>query len=371
MTLGDLIRQMRTQRRLTQTRLARLVGTNQTTISRWENNHARPSAAELKRLGRALERRLLEREYLDVYLPKLLESLLQFGEVPVRRYPAPPSDLAVERGGRFVATPLLLEIAQAVDNVAELLTRWLQLAQPTEGIKSVVDEARDAIACKVVAGEVQAYVEATTPLTKAYLDIALQHSRISGALQANLECGVLRPVLPRTVVQPRRALTVGSYIPVQRQLVDGDNSPPCKNVIDDPVHAAVMVLATACRFPSCIFEKTVILDSGGNLTLQIEAEDRSWTGPLHYGLLAVLKAARFVCFTPLRQDTWALATRRAVDELVVAGLLHAIGPCISVPESFWSAVASNPDHRLNRGEKLTRSAISDRFFAFVEGDLHA
>ena len=374
MTLGRLLHQMRIQRRLTQMQLARLVGTNQTAISRWENDLDRPTPQQLQRLGQVLERPLAEREYLDVLLPLLISRLLQFGEVSAQRHRAAPSDLAVERYGRLIATPFLLEAAEPVRNVEDVIARWLELVvngAAEAGNSQSAWSLRDDIARAVATNEIRAVHGTSLFLDHGYLDHPLPVSTAVGALQQNLECAVMRPIMPRPSPSPRLTrLSVGRFIPVLRQRTTSDEPLRSPDLLDDPVHSAVMLLATASRFPSSTVSAT-IFDIAGELSLHIEGGDASWSGPLHDGVRAALRAVDFLCITPLGREGWAYTARVAVDELVDVHLLRMNGPCVEVCEDFWSRVAANPGHRLNRGEKQSRARISERFFAMLNGDAHA
>jgi transcriptional regulator with XRE-family HTH domain len=370
MTLGQLLRRMRAERGLTQARLARLAGTNQPTISLWENDRDRPTAPWLERLGTALQRPIVEREYLDVALPSLIEGLLTFGEVPSRGRRTPPSDLAVERGGLLVAAPLLLEIAQAVRTAEELLARWIHLAEVCEAGTTGTTATRDAIACKLMEDEIRVLQCAPSKLTAGYIEHPLDADGDVGSLQANLALQVVRPLLPRASISREAALTIGRFIPVPRQRFTPAEPIRSRDALDDPVNAAVMLLATASRFPSCAIREVTILDSADELTVSVESDTRSWIGPLHRAVLAVLHSADFLCLTPLGRDTWSTTIRQAVDELVSMGLLQARGPRIEILERFWSAVASHPNHRFNRGEKRVRAIISSRLFLMLDGEVH-
>lgn len=54
MFLGEKIRQLRQQNRLTQDQLADLIKTHQYLVSHWEQNYVKPTLYSLKKLARAL-----------------------------------------------------------------------------------------------------------------------------------------------------------------------------------------------------------------------------------------------------------------------------------------------------------------------------
>lgn len=54
MTIGSRIRELRKEKRLTQTDLAKLINVSQQTITKWENDSAEPSGGAIKSLSNVL-----------------------------------------------------------------------------------------------------------------------------------------------------------------------------------------------------------------------------------------------------------------------------------------------------------------------------
>lgn len=52
MNTGDIIRNLRKNRKMTQTDLAKLINVSQQTITKWENNSAEPSGGAIKSLAK-------------------------------------------------------------------------------------------------------------------------------------------------------------------------------------------------------------------------------------------------------------------------------------------------------------------------------
>ena len=87
MTVGERIQRLRTERRLSQERLAELVGVSRQAVSKWELNTAQPDTDKLIPLARAL----------GVSVDKLLGNGTENkgGEVPPpKAFPGPPGWLA-------------------------------------------------------------------------------------------------------------------------------------------------------------------------------------------------------------------------------------------------------------------------------------
>lgn len=369
MSIGRLIRTRRRWRGLTQTELAKLIGTNQTRISLWERGKDTPSGVQLEAIGRQLHAPIAERGYLDVTLPELLERLLLTGEVASQGHRKPPTDFAAERAGRLVATPFLLELAQTTPTVGALVSKWLDIFAAALGKSLPVGEKRDVLARMLAVDEISVAEERHVQLDDSYLSQSLPPPGSDGVLQRNVLSGVTRPILPRpTDPTDGSTLTLGQFIPVLRPVIMKGEPPLPKHLLDDPLHAAVMLLATCSRFPSSDI-KAAIFDTPDGLRLDVGDSHRTWSGTLRDGVVALLRTVDLVCMRPLGRDGWGETTRLAVADLVREQLLTVKGPCIEVDEAFWSTVAANPGHQLNRGEKLSRARVSERLLSVLYGDI--
>jgi hypothetical protein len=269
-----------------------------------------------------------------------------------------------------VATPFLLQTAETTPTVEALVTHWLNLFDAAEAKPIPAWEKRDAFARKLAADEICVAHEQQLQLDAGYLDHPLPPPGGDGVLQRNLVCGVTRPILPRPAAlgAGSKLRGVGQFIPVLRQPEMYGEPPLPTHLLDDPVRAAVMILATCSRFPSSDI-KAAIFDTPDGLRLDVEDSRRTWSGALSDGVVALLHAVDFFCMRPLCRDGWAETTRLAFADLLREQLLSVNGPCVEVDEAFWSAVAANPGHQLNRGEKLSRARASERLLSLLCGDI--
>jgi transcriptional regulator with XRE-family HTH domain len=347
MTIGMIIRRARMERGLTQASVAWRIGTSQTSISYWENDQYRPNMADLHRLEQLLEAPIRKQEYLEVLLPLILDDLLRHGEGRASGAPNPPPDLAVvQSSGRLVASPLLLAMAEVSRDVPELLERWKR--RSNDGTLTHL------------AG-ISGFGDTIATLDERYSSCPTDRTSSLGPLSANLGCGVLRPLLPRSPAQARQPVTIGAFIPIQRPPISGLERGGVVTLFDDPVHSAIMVLATLPRFPSTLLHSCVLVERQSALLVRFECAAGSWEGFLHEAVVVALSACCFVCFTPFGGDGWRKTVDSAVEELACEGALCRRGPTVLVGDDFFAGVASNPNHKLNRGEKLARASIAARF----------
>jgi transcriptional regulator with XRE-family HTH domain len=370
-TFGELLRQIRLQGRLTQFRLACKIGVSQATVSRWENDHDRPTRPQLRLMESALDRPIIAREYIDVTLPQVINTLLQSGETPIQEQKNPPPELAIVRGKMLVAAPFLLKTAETVRNASELIDCWVKTASPNiqkDDISMASWAIRDAVAKVVVDEGTTGVPIELEPLDARYLEFPLKYEGATGVLQQNLELGVLRPILPRTLPQlPRASVAIGPFIPIARKRVSTEPIPKVQGLLNDPVCAAMMLLVTCPRFPS-INLSTKLLDTATGFTISVDDGVHFWEGQLSSAVIAVLRVTGFVCFTPFGRNTWAQTIRSAANELVNAGLLRASGPCLDVGEHYWSEIAATPSHRLNKGEKRARERVGASLLSYLKAE---
>lgn len=90
-----------------------------------------------------------------------------------------------------------------------------------------------------------------------------------------------------------------------------------------------------------------------------------WEGFMYEAVVVALTACGFVCCTPFAHDGWKETVELAVEELVGARMLCRYGPTVVVEEGFFTELAANPQHILNRGEKSARAAITARLLTEI------
>ena len=86
MTIGNRIRNLRKNKHLTQTDLAKMINVSQQTITKWENDNAEPSGSAVKSLAKVLNVSsdyILGIENEDFTVEQALNSVMSFDGKPM------------------------------------------------------------------------------------------------------------------------------------------------------------------------------------------------------------------------------------------------------------------------------------------------
>jgi hypothetical protein len=259
---------------------------------------------------------------------------------------------------------LFVQLLRGSDNPGDLARNWLNASTTSDGIRF-----------PVISGEIPApaasaiYQDSLVPIASDVMSDSYAANPVSrdetwptertGILSRLAASGVARPLWPSSYqLGSDRKVAFGYCIPTASPDVRGKVIEHAEDVLEDPLHAVLVQLATLRLFSS-IETRTSLLVHDRSLSLKLQSRTWEWEGSLIDALKRLLSIAHLEAVeSEALPIAWQDAVHIALENLARLRVLVFSGPRIDPAKRFVSLLSASPRHPANRPEKGFRARLS-------------